>query len=173
MIHKILLPVLIVLFISGQFVYSQAPAGGAAGTAGPAGGGIPPPIRRDGIVIPREDLNQFENSTLRERSTNFRQGQSTLNPSTTRKSNAEVNADIEKSREERNNALEEEKTTVQTTTEEKPTAQDDKNSVKGTSDFSSGSSTLFRWTDKDGNLHVTDNLGSVPPEYRDQAYNSK
>ncbi len=167
--HKILLPALIAFFISGQFVYSQAPAGGAAGAAGPAGGGIPPPI-----IIPKEDLNQFENTTLRERSTNFRQGQSTLTPTTTRKSNAEVNAEIEKSRDERNNALEEEKTAVQTATEEKPTAQDDKNSVKGTSDFSSaGSSTLFRWTDKDGNLHVTDNLDSVPPEYRDQAYNSK
>ena len=166
--HKILLTALIAFFISGQFVYSQAPAGGAAGTAGPAGGGIPPPI-----IIPREDLNQFENSTLRERSTNFRQGQSTLNPTINRNSNVEVNAEIEKSRDERNNALEEEKTAVKTATEEKPTAQDDKNSVNGTSDFSSGSSTLFRWTDKDGNLHVTDNLGSVPPEYRDQAYNSK
>ncbi len=165
---KILLPALIAFFISGQFVYSQAPAGGAAGTAGPAGGGIPPPI-----IIPREDLNQFENSTLRERSTNFRQGQSTLNPTINRNSSVEVNAEIEKSRDERNNALEEEKTAVKTATEEKPTAQDDKNSVNGTSDSSSGSSTLFRWTDKDGNLHVTDNLGSVPPEYRDQAYNSK
>ena len=165
---KILLPVLIAFFISVQFVYSQAPAGGAAGTAGPAGGGIPPPI-----IIPKEDLNQFENTTLRERSTNFRQGQNTLTPTINRNSNLEVNAEIEKSRDERNNALEEEKTAVQTATEEKPTAQDDKNSVNGTSDSSSGSVTLFRWTDKDGNLHVTDNLGSVPPEYRDQAYNSK
>ncbi len=158
--HKILLPVLIAFFISGQFVYSQAPAGGAAGTAGPAGGGIPPPI-----IIPREDLDLFENSSLN--------GQSTLTPKIIRKSNVEVNAEIEKSRDERNNALEEEKAAVKTATEEKPTAQDDKNSVNGTSDSSSGSSTLFRWTDKDGNLHVTDNLGSVPPEYRDQAYKSK
>ncbi len=158
--HKILLPALIAFFISGQFVYSQAPAGGAAGTAGPAGGGIPPPI-----IIPKEDLDLFENSRLN--------GQSTLTPKIIRKSNVEVNAEIERSREERNNALEEEKTTVQTTTEEKLAAQDDKNSVNGTSDFSSGSSALFRWTDKDGIMHVTDNLGSVPPEYRDQAYNSK
>jgi len=159
--HKILLPALIAFFISGQFVYSQAPAGGAAGTAGPAGGGIPPPI-----IIPKEDLDLFENSRLN--------GQSTLTPKITQKSNVEVNAELEKRRDERNNALEEEKAAVQTTTEEKPTAQDDKNSVNGTSDSSSaGSSTLFRWTDKDGNLHVTDNLGSVPPEYRDQAYNSK
>jgi len=99
--HKILLPALIAFFISGQFVYSQAPAGGAAGTAGPAGGGIPPPI-----IIPKEDLDLFENSRLN--------GQSTLTPKIIRKSNVEVNAEIERSREERNNALEEEKTTVQT-----------------------------------------------------------
>jgi len=96
--HKILLLALIAFFISGQFVYSQAPAGGAAG---PAGGGIPPPI-----IIPKEDLDLFENSRLN--------GQSTLTPKIIRKSNVEVNAEIERSREERNNALEEEKTTVQT-----------------------------------------------------------
>lgn len=159
--HKILLPALIAFFISGQFVYSQAPAGGAAGTAGPAGGGIPPPI-----IIPKEDLDLFENSRLN--------GQSTLTPKIIRKSNVEVNAEIERSREERNNALEEEKTTVQTATEEKPDIKEKASSVNDTTDFSAGgTSALFRWTDKDGILHVTDNLGSVPPEYRDQAYNSK
>jgi len=159
--HKILLPALIAFFISGQFVYSQAPAGGAAGTAGPAGGGIPPPI-----IIPKEDLDLFENSRLN--------GQSTLTPKIIRKSNVEVNAEIERSREERNNALEEEKTTVQTATEEKPDIKEKASSVNDTTDFSAGgTSSLFRWTDKDGILHVTDNLGSVPPEYRDQTYNSK
>ncbi|MCH6575848.1 MAG: hypothetical protein IH795_11725 [Bacteroidetes bacterium] len=154
-------------------VVSQTSGGGAPGAVAPTApspGDFPPTI-----IYPEDDLNQFENTRLKETKTEFRHGQSTLNPKITRKSNAEVNAEIEKRRAERLEALEKENAVDdQTTDGQKPGTQDSAGSVNDTTDFSAGgTSDLFRWTDKDGIVHVTDNLGSVPPEYRDQAYNSK
>ena len=153
-------------------VVSQTSGGGAPGAVAPTApspGDFPPTI-----IYPEYDLNQFENSSLRSTKTHNRYGQSTLNPKITQKSNAEVNAEIEKRRAARLEALEKENAEDdQTTDGQKSDTQDSAGSADNTKFDTPGTSALFSWKDKDGILHVTDDLYSVPPEYRDQAYNSK
>ena len=166
--YKYLLSGFLLIFILNiNSVVSQTTGGGAPGgiaPTAPSPGDFPP-----FIIVPGEDLNQFENSSLRRTKTHNRYGQSTLNPKITQKSNAEVNAEIEKRRAERLEALEKENAED----EQNTNTQDSAGSADNTNFNAPGTSELFRWTDKDGILHVTDDLGSVPPEYRDQAYNSK
>ncbi len=168
--YKYLLSGFLLIFILNiNSVVSQTSGGSAPGGAAPVapGGGAPtapsPLDFPQYIIMPGEDLDQFENSRLRRTKTHNRYGQSTLTPKITQKSNVEVNAELEKRRAERQ----------QTADQEKPDAQDNAGSADNTNFNAPGTSTLFRWTDKDGILHVTDDLYSVPPEYRDQAYNSK
>ncbi|NIP32211.1 MAG: hypothetical protein GTN99_10500, partial [Candidatus Dadabacteria bacterium] len=79
----------------------------------------------------------------------------------------EVNAEIEKRRAERQKA-QEERIKAQ---REAAGADVSAGADTGISDLNvTGPSSLYQWRDKDGILHVTDDLGSVPPEYRDQAY---
>ena len=171
--YKYLLSGFFLIFIFNiNSVVSQTSGGGAPGAVAPTApspGDFPPTI-----IYPGDDLNQFENTRLKETKTKFRQGQSTLTPKITRKSNAEVNAEIEKRRAERLEALEKENAEDdQTTDGQKPDTQDSAGSADNTNFDNPGTSALFSWKDKDGILHVTDDLYSVPPEYRDQAYNSK
>ena len=173
--YKYLLAGFLLIFaINLNTALSQTTGGGAPGGIAPGGiapGGIgpgqaPSPLDFPQYTItPSEDLDQFENSRLRRTKTHNRYGQSTLNPKITQKSNAEVNAEIEKRRAER---LEDN----QTADGQKPDTQDSAGSADNTNFNAPGTSALFSWTDKDGILHVTDDLYSVPPEYRDQAYNN-
>jgi hypothetical protein len=185
--YKYLLSGFLLIFILNiNSVVSQTSGGSAPGGAAPVapGGAAPGGIAPGGIgpgqapspldfpqfiITPSEDLNQFENTRLKETKTEFRHGQSTLTPKIIRKSNVEVNAELEKRRAERLEALEKENAED----EQNTNTQDSAGSADNTNFNAPGTSELFRWTDKDGILHVTDDLGSVPPEYRDQAYNSK
>jgi len=168
--YKYLLSGLFLIFIFNiNSVVSQTSGGGAPGAVAPTApspGDFPPTI-----IYPENDLDQFENSRLRRTKTHNRYGQSTLNPNITQKSNAEVNAEIEKSRAERLEALEKENAEAED--EQNTNTQDSAGSADNTNFDTPGTSALFTWKDKDGILHVTDDLYSVPPEYRDQAYNSK
>jgi len=168
--YKYLLSGFFLIFIFNiNSVVSQTSGGGAPGAVAPTApspGDFPPTI-----IYPENNLNQFENTRLKETKTVFRQGQSTLNPKITRKSNAEVNAEIEKRRAERLEALEKENAEAED--EQNTDTQDSAGSADNTNYDTPGTSALFSWKDKDGILHVTDDLYSVPPEYRDQAYNSK
>lgn len=168
--YKYLLSGFFLIFIFNiNSVVSQTTGGGAPGgiaPTAPSPGDFPPTI-----IYPGDDLNQFENTRLKETKTVFRQGQSTLTPKITRKSNAEVNAEIEKRRAERLEALEKENAEAED--EQNTNTQDSAGSADNTNFDTPGTSALFTWKDKDGILHVTDDLYSVPPEYRDQAYNSK
>jgi hypothetical protein len=168
--YKYLLSGFFLIFIFNiNSVVSQTSGGGAPGAVAPTApspGDFPPTI-----IFPGDDLNQFENTRLKETKTEFRQGQSTLTPKLTRKSNAEVNAEIEKRRAERLEALEKENAEAED--EQNTNTQDSAGSADNTNFDTPGTSALFSWKDKDGILHVTDDLYSVPPEYRDQAYNSK
>ncbi len=168
--YKYLLSGFFLIFILNiNSVVSQTSGGGAPGAVAPTApspGDFPPTI-----IYPEYDLNQFENSSLRRTKTHNRYGQSTLNPKITQKSNAEVNAEIEKRRAERLEALEKENAEAED--EQNTNTQDSAGSADNTNFDTPGTSALFTWKDKDGILHVTDDLYSVPPEYRDQAYNSK
>lgn len=168
--YKYLLSGFFLIFIFNiNSVVSQTSGGGAPGAVAPTApspGDFPPTI-----IYPENNLNQFENTRLKETKTEFRHGQSTLNPKITRRSNAEVNAEIEKRRAERLEALEKENAEAED--EQNTDTQDSAGSADNTNYDTPGTSALFSWKDKDGILHVTDDLYSVPPEYRDQAYNSK
>ena len=168
--YKYLLSGFFLIFIFNiNSVVSQTSGGGAPGAVAPTApspGDFPPTI-----IYPENNLNQFENTRLKETKTEFRHGQSTLNPKITRRSNAEVNAEIEKRRAERLEALEKENAEAED--EQNTDTQDSAGSADNTNYDTPGTSTLFSWKDKDGILHVTDDLYSVPPEHRDQAYNSK
>ena len=168
--YKYLLSGFFLIFIFNiNSVVSQTSGGGAPGgiaPTAPSPGDFPPTI-----IYPENNLNQFENSSLGRTKTHNRYGQSTLNPKITRKSNAEVNAEIEKRRAERLEALEKENAEAED--EQNTDTQDSAGSADNTNYDTPGTSALYSWKDKDGILHVTDDLYSVPPEYRDQAYNSK
>ena len=168
--YKYLLSGFFLIFIFNiNSVVSQTSGGGAPGAVAPTApspGDFPPTI-----IYPENNLNQFENTRLKETKTEFRHGQSTLNPKITRRSNAEVNAEIEKRRAERLEALEKENAEAED--EQNTDTQDSAGSADNTNYDTPGTSALYSWKDKDGILHVTDDLYSVPPEYRDQAYNSK
>ena len=168
--YKYLLSGFFLIFIFNiNSVVSQTSGGGAPGAVAPTApspGDFPPTI-----IYPENNLNQFENTRLKETKTEFRHGQSTLNPKITRRSNAEVNAEIEKRRAERLEALEKENAEAED--EQNTDTQDSAGSADNTNYDTPGTSALFSWKDKDGILHVTDDLYSVPPEHRDQAYNSK
>ncbi len=169
--HKILLPVLIAFFISGQFVYSQAPGGGAP-AGGPAGGGIPPPDFPSYSVTPREDLDNYNLST-KQKSTfeGNRENVSSFGKTPVQQNIDEVNSEIQKLEEQRN--IRGDAQPDQTG----DTADFDEQNI-GASDEDSyvqprGENSLYRWVDKEGVIHVTDDISSIPAEYRDQAYKGK
>jgi len=169
-----------VLFISGQFVYSQAPAGGAAGTAGTAGSGIPTPGDFPSyIVTPREDLDNYNLST--QKKTDFKGNRENLGnfgEVPVQQNNYEVNAEIQKLEEQRRNPgdAQPDQIDAQPDQIDDTTGFDDQNIGANDEDFyvqPSGENSLYRWVDKEGVLHVTDDVGSIPAEYRDQAYKGK
>jgi len=169
--YKYLLSVFFLIFILNinsvvsQTTGGSAPGGVAPGGAAPGGPGqAPSPLDFPRyIYTPSEDLNQFENTRLKETKTEYRHGQSTINPKLTRNSNAEVNAEIEKRRAERLEALEKENAVDDQTADGQPDTQGSAGSADNTNFNSPGTSDLFTWKDKDGILHVTDDLYSVPP----------
>ncbi len=177
-IFKILL-VGFFLFITtdAELVLSQAAGGAAApapaapapaAPAAPGGGALTAPLQfPEYVVTPKEDLNQFENSKVRQTTTEYREGSSTIGISHTKKSNVEINAEIEKRRAEREEAASQEAGIDAEVTEPDAVTEDYSGDLNVT-----GKSNLFKWKDKDGILHVTDDLYAVPPEYRDQALNS-
>jgi len=117
---------LLIFVINFNTVLSQTTGGGAP-TA-------PSPLDlRDLPLFPVKDQNQFENTRLNRTKTEYRHGQSTLTPKIIRKSNAEVNAELEKRRAERLEALEKENAVDdQTTYGQKPGTQDSAGSADNT-----------------------------------------
>lgn len=132
------------------------------------------------IVRPQEDLDPFGLSTLGD-STQFgeNEGESTFDKDTKRKSNLEVN----KRRERKKTQEQVQKTDGSSNEGDSSTySPADSGSIPDAeafseqpSGFTSSSSSLtqsggiYKWTDKDGVVHVTNSIGSVPPEYREQA----
>lgn len=101
---------------------------------------------------PSEDPDNFQYSGL---------GSSSLSGANRfeRRSNVEVNRRVE----------EEEENTANTSAIEPPTSIEVDTETAGNIDSrpASGSS-IFKWVDDDGVVHVTNNLGSIPEKYRNQ-----
>jgi len=132
----------------------------------------PPPDFPDYIVTPREDLNNFDLSTLSEsEDIDYRDGVGTLGTAEKRNTNIEVNAELKRKRMER------EKAAKKPDKEKKPGAREGHQPVDSPSigqssneEFSPGVKRgLFMWKDENGVLHATNDLGYVPIEYQMQA----
>jgi hypothetical protein len=120
----------------------------------------------DYMVYPREDLNPFEMSTMGDSTEgDFRKDLSTFGTSSERPSNIEVNSALERKPEEENVNQGDESSTEKFT----EAVVEPQSSVGTPSTFPIGKpSNLYTWTDDEGVLHVTNDLGSVPKDYQEQ-----
>lgn len=165
------------IFLSPALVYAQS----TAPAAPPPEIIDTPPDFPEYIVTPREDLNPYDYSTMEKTTgTDYREGAGTLGTTEERRSNIDVNEALKKKKAEREKAKEK--------SEKKPDAESDKPESEELSaaprpeGVSTGDKALapgvraglFTWTDEEGVLHVTNDLGKVPIEYQIQALeNSK
>ena len=123
----------------------------------------PAPDFPEYIVRPSEDLNPYGLSSLGESTEqDYRDGAGTLGTKTTgRPSNRDVNKKAEEKRAE-NRANTQNQAVDQIVVEDDAAVQNFSSAPK------SGSSSMIRWVDDQGVTHITNNIGAVPPEYRDR-----
>jgi hypothetical protein len=122
--------------------------------------------------FPQENLNPYGLSSLGSKGLGDRKGESTLGATTKQKSNIEVNKPKEKK--ESQEATQEqgggEAITNTTGTGETQAIPEESNEEVSASSFSK-SMEFYKWKDKNGVMHATNNVGSIPPEYQDQLVN--
>ncbi len=138
-----------------------------------------PPDFPEYIVTPREDLNPYDYSTMDKSTETYqREGAGTLGTTEERKSNVEINEALKKKKAEREKAKEKPKAKP----DSDKTDRDDMSAAPAPEGVDTGEKVLspavrgglFTWTDQDGVLHATNDLGQVPIEYQIQALeNSK
>ena len=116
---------------------------------------------------PEEDLNNFGLSTMGKGKSG-----STLGSSTGRTSNVEANEYLRSKKEARKKIEAQEDNNgenVRPSAQEQPLYQaSELQSSKSPSD-----NPIYEWRDENGNLHITNDLGKVPPEYQDQVYENR
>lgn len=147
----------------------------------PAPGVPTPPDFPQYIVTPRDDLNPYDLSTMQKSTeTGYREGTGTLGTTPERSSNIEINEALSKSRQERlkasqKEAAEEEAAEQAAGLEAAPSAPDQATGPQSDDLSTPGvRGSLFTWTDENGVLHATNDLGQVPIEYQIEALeNSK
>ncbi len=175
--------VLLNLFITGSIVLLYA--GPVFSQSGPA----PAPVPADFpsyIVVPSEDLNPYDLSTMQKSTeTNYRDGTGTLGTSVQRQSNIEVNEALQKKKQERMKAAEEAKAKNLQAPEdaEGEGAPTEEGITAGPPELGDSARDLdtpgvrgglFTWTDEQGVLHATNDIGQVPIKYQVEALeNSK
>lgn len=131
------------------------------------------------IVTPREDLNPYGLSTMeRSDETDYREGAGTLGTTEKRSGNIEINEALRQSKEEREKAKqkEDEEEKKKLGPEANVGEPDNGGGVEVSGPSASGDLSspgvragLFTWTDENGVLHVTNDLGQVPMEYQVEA----
>ncbi|HLE26274.1 MAG TPA: DUF4124 domain-containing protein [Thermodesulfobacteriota bacterium] len=133
-----------------------------------------PYIDNSGRVYPYEDLNPFGLSTLGPGDDEYNTEGSTLGTDIKRKSNLEVNQPRERKQPEATNEGETvsggEETAVEGGEEAVEVIPEESSEVLTPSPLGKTSG-FYKWVDKDGVLHVTDNPGSIPQEYQGQLTN--
>ncbi len=172
---------------AGIMLLSAVPASpqsvGPAAPAAPAPAPGAPPVPADFpsyIVTPSEDLNPFDLSTMQNSTqTGNRNGVGTLGTSVERSSNIEVNQALQKQRQERMKADEEARASnaqPPDETEGAPSAEETAPSGPPQLGDSAGDletpgvrGGLFTWTDEQGVLHATNDIGQVPIKYQVEA----
>lgn len=138
------------------------------GSQSPGGGGEPvivPQRPYEYYYWPEENLDNFGLSTLGQG-----QGGSTLGRSLNRKSNIEVNAPKKPAEEEdTKNGEAGEATDTELYPPDEPGLTDD--SIFGAEPVPSPKeSEFYEWVDEKGNVHITNNLGDVPPGQQEEVY---
>jgi hypothetical protein len=151
--------------------FSQSTSGGTGivspNTQPPSGGPQAPDVLQDQpdfpdyIVAPRDSLNPFGLSTMSgSKDVDYRDSVGTLGTNTKRPSNIEVNSPKERIPEEdadKSNQGSEDSFIEADVINQPPASTSRKHE------------NIYRWTDEEGVLHVTNELGSVPPKYQEQA----
>lgn len=157
---KLLTLIIAAFFLSVQYSYSQADTPQTA----PSGQipGVEPGDFPEYIIRPQEDLDPFGMTTLGGSTGegSFREGAGTLNTRQTRPSNMEINRSVVDDIRERRemDADTNEETEIDYGTAFPASGSGD----TGFTDVKPG---VYRWTDEKGNIHFTNNLGSVPQKY--------
>ena len=157
--------------------YDNTDAGGEAtppeeGSESPGGGGEPvivPQQPYEYYYWPEENLDNFGLSTLGQG-----EGGSTLGKSLNRKSNIEVNAPKKPAEDE--DAENAETGESETDTELYPPDESgltDGSVIGEPPPTVPKESEFYEWVDDKGNVHITNNLGDVPPEQQEEAYKRK
>ncbi|GEM_PF-1159803 len=176
------------IYIAGLIaLFSAVPAYPQSGTA-PAPAPAPAPADFPSyIVVPSEDLNPYDLSTMQKSTeTNYRDGTGTLGTSLQRSSNIEVNEALQKQKQERMKAAEEAKAKSLKESDEPEGVAAPPEEGSGPADMPQlGDAArdletpgvrggLFTWTDEQGVLHATNDIGQVPIKYQVEALeNSK
>ncbi len=109
------------------------------------------------FFLPEDNLNNFNLSTIGDGD-----GGSTLGTTTERRSNLSVNQSLESDKDAKNT----EDTDSTPLEEQSSVIYPELRSGSAQSPPREGNTKVFRWTDENGVLHVTDDLGSVPKEYQ-------
>jgi hypothetical protein len=151
--------------------FSQSTSGGTGivspNAQPPSGGSQTPDVLQgqpdfpDYIVAPRDSLNPFGLSSMSgSTDVDYRDSAGTLGTTTKRPSNLEVNRPKEQIPEEdadKSNQGSEDSFIEADIVNRPPPSTSRKHE------------NIYRWTDEEGVLHVTNDLGSVPPKYQEQA----
>jgi len=148
------------LLIYQDYSYSQAVGGGAsAAPSAPT-----PPDFPSYIVYPTENLNPYGLSDMRPSTESGNvNGVGTLGQTIKRKSNIEINAPKEESVEQKDDNDQENSGNLSTENQQLFEQQPDFSPKVPRS-----SGRVFTWMDDNGMLHVTNDLGTIPPEHQKQ-----
>jgi hypothetical protein len=140
-----------------------------------------PPDFPEYIVTPREDLNPYDLSTMeKSQDMDYREGAGTLGTTEKRSGNIEINEALKQRKEEREKAKQKEEEEEQKKSGPEANASVGQPDNGGGVELSGPSAAgdlsspgvragLFTWTDENGVLHVTNDLGQVPMEYQVEA----
>ncbi len=178
------LTVCTILAISISFsptnVFAQStgtPGGNVAPPAPAAPGGAPPPNFPEYMVTPRDNLNPYGLSTMDSTTeSGNRDGAGTLGTTTKRRTNTEINESLaakeaeEKAKAEEAAKKAEQEANARGEAPEGPAPNQDFSSTED-GDFTTPGvkGGLFTWTDDDGTVNATNDLGNVPVQYQMEA----
>ena len=116
---------------------------------------------------PEEDLNNFSLSTMGQGKSG-----STLGDKSQRTSNIEANSYLKSKKENKENK-DNADSLEKTETGKEPSEPLYVEPVDKPRASSPSRKPIYEWKDEDGTLHITNDLGKVPPEYQNQFYESE
>ena len=174
--------IILAICVTGSVILVSAGSALSQSAAPPAPAPAPAPVPADFpsyIVTPSEDLNPYDLSTMQKSTeTNYRDGAGTLGTSVERQSNIEVNEALEKKKQERLKAEADAKAKEASESETGEAIPQEETSVAEPPQLGESEkdletpgvrSGLFTWTDEQGVLHATNDIGQVPIKYQVEA----